>query len=220
MTRKVLSKKKLVVLPGITVRVDTTCAPLLSSRNYTMDACFAGVHDALTDHGNYVTYTNTTSKPQTIPRRQDSAQFGIWKRKVATLSHLAILPRIQQNQARFRPPCLRLRKELGLPSLARYPRKCFIMKYIFVHKNLELADCLEALVVEFQNCWEDDGTPIDILEEERNTSASYRGLAKQEDQVQNISCRSSGQTSYRRGIRQLARLEQDVLPERRAIPFG
>jgi hypothetical protein len=66
-TRKVLAKKKVIVSLGATVRVNTTCIVLLLGCNYTINACFNGVYDILTNYGNYVTYINTINKSQIIP---------------------------------------------------------------------------------------------------------------------------------------------------------
>jgi hypothetical protein len=163
--RKVLAKKKVIVSPGATVRVDTTCAALPSGRNYTMNACFNGVHDALTDHGNYVTYTNTTDKSQTIPRR---ARLGVIRdfeeEGCYIVSHTDEFDDDTTTNALALP---RSMKGAGITKPTEVPEKLLGNDVHVCTKDQTLADRIEAIVVEFQNCWEDDGSPIDVPENER-----------------------------------------------------
>ena len=138
--RKVLSKNRVVVLPGFTVCLNTTCAALLSGRSYTIDACFARVYDALTNHGDYITYTNATSKPQTILRR---AQVGIIREFEEDGCYIIA----QDEETLTRLPASI--KGARITKLAEVSEKTLENDVHVCIENVALATHIEALVLEF-----------------------------------------------------------------------
>jgi hypothetical protein len=145
--RKVLAKKKVIVSPGATVRVDITCAALLSGYNYTMNACFNSVHDTLTNHGNYVTYINTIDKSQIIPRR---ARLGVIRdfeeEGYYIVSHT---DELNDDTTTNAPALPRSTKGAGITKPTKVPEKLLGNDVHVCTKNQTLANRIEAIVVKF-----------------------------------------------------------------------
>jgi hypothetical protein len=147
--RKVLAKKKVIISPGATVRVNTTYAALPLGRNYTMNACFNGVHDALTDHGNYVTYTNTTDKSQIIPRRTRLGVIRDFEEEGYYI--VSQTNELNDNTTTNTPALPRSTKGAGITKPTEVPEKLLGNDVHVYTKNQTLADHIEAIVVKFQN---------------------------------------------------------------------